>query len=104
MKSTCESKVKIEWPSPLDLFKASRYIYLPSVLTVHSPLLTHMGVLILIPRTHINSVPPIGCLFGKGSGDSLQSAELDGPYREGSRLQRCIITVASEAPFRAPFK
>lgn len=27
-----------------------------------------------------------------------------GPYREGSRLQRCIITVASDGPFRATFQ
>lgn len=63
-----------------------------------------MNAPILIPRTHINSVPPIGCLFGKGSGDSFQSARLDGPCREGSRFQGFIITPASEVPFRAAFE
>lgn len=97
---------------PLNLFKTSKYVYSPSVrchydddgVSALSQRLTHMNAPILIPRTHIKSVPPIGCLFAKGSDDSLQSAKLDGPYREGSRLQRCIITVASEVPFSAPFR
>lgn len=57
----------------------------------------------MFPGLSTNNVPPIDCLFCTGSGDRLQSAELDGSYREGSRLQRCIIRVASEVPIRSPY-